>query len=181
MTKHKDLNRLIAYSNIWSIYEALWVIESCRCTRREFCVGRIWTTPYALKHALDAESDETRYASELEVKFFGGPSGNDEVVGYLSMFAVDCALALWRKKGVSWKWLLRFNAQSDENIADQLGKCKPDFNAQKVFPGFEDERAGHYEEYAEGERVMEYVQVGDEIVPILESGRLGESQEILQK
>jgi hypothetical protein len=115
-----------------------------------------------LQHALDAESDEIRYASDLRVKFFGGPSGNDECVGSLSMFAIDCALTLWRKKRVSWKWLLRFDPQSEKRISAQLGKCKPDFNAQKVLPGFEDERAGHYEEYE-----------GDEIVPILESGRQG--------
>jgi hypothetical protein len=172
MTKHKDLNRLIAYSNIWSIHEALWVIEACRYARREICIGRIWTTPYDLKHALDAESDEIRYASGLRVKFFGGPSGNDEVVSYLSIFAIDCALALWRERGISWRWLLRFNSQSDAHISVQLGKCKPDFTVQEVFPGFEDERAGHYEEYAE--HYEEYVQIGDKIVPIIELGRQGE-------
>ena len=167
MTKHKDLNRLIAYSNIWTIYEALWVIEACRCTRRELCAGRMWTTPYDLEHVLDTERKAVRdrYAADLRVKFFGGPSGNDECAGSLSMFAIDCALALWRKRGISWKWLLRFNPQSDAHISVQLGKCKPDYNIQKVFTGFEDERSGHYEEY---------VQVGDEIVPILESGRQGE-------
>jgi hypothetical protein len=169
MTKHKDLNRLIAYSNIWTIYEALWVVEACRCTKRELCVERIWTTPYDLEYALDAENNETRYASDLRVKFFGGPSGNDECVGSLSMFAIDCALELWRKRGNNWKWLLRFDPQSGKHISVQLGKCKPNY-IQKVFPAFEDERAGHYEE---GE---EFAQVGDEIVPILELGRQGCSQ-----
>lgn len=173
MTTHPNLNRLIALSQLWTVSEALWVLQAYQCGSDEFCLGSLWTTANALEGAVERNPSTDLFAADARVKFFGGPNGNREFNASLSTFAMDRALWRWSMQSVDWIWLLRFNPDSDTHLSVQLGKHRPYNASQKFLPGFEDERAGHYEEYAEGERVLEYVQIGNDIVPILESGRQG--------
>lgn len=159
-----NLERLIAKSQLWTVSEALWVLQAYQCGSDEFCLGSMWTTADDLAEAIECNPGQDVFASDARVKFFGGPNGNREFHASLSTFTMDRALFRWSKRNIDWAWLLRFDANSDKHLSAQLGKHVPYNACQKFLPGFEDERAGHYEEY---------VQVGDDIVPILESKRQG--------
>lgn len=168
-----NLNRLIVKSQLWTVSEALWVLQAYQCGSDEFCVGRVWTTARELAESIERNPGQDVFASDVCVKFYGGPSGTREFQVTLSAFAIDRALWRWSQQSIDWIWLLRFDPASNKHLSVQLGKHMPYNVCQRFLPGFEDERAGHYEEYGDDERVLEYVQVGDDIVPILESGRQG--------
>jgi len=129
-------------------------------------------------------------ATAVRVKFLGGPGGTAMYQGSLSMFVVDRVLWHWRENGVGWEWLLRFDPGTVKTLRDQIGDTAPDFVSQKLLPGFEDELTGHWEpvrvrarvsdnlwdlipSYEDGEQVVDYIDTGEEIYPILESGRQG--------
>lgn len=168
MIVSSKLNRLVMLSKAWSIDEALWILWVYRCEHDEICWRSFWTTPYEIGIVEDGDC----HALQVKVKFLGGPNGNQEYTGSLSMFVVDRVLWRWRGKKLSWSWLLRFDTSKAVHIKDQLGKIKPNFQ-QKLLPGFEDERNEPPFDYVETERVVDYVQIGDDIYPILESGRQG--------
>jgi hypothetical protein len=96
------------------------------------------------------------------------------------MFAVDRVLGAAKESDASVSWLLGFDPGSGAHIKNQLGASRPDaagYQNKKFY--FGDERDGHCERddllshYEGGERVTDYVQVGDSVIPILESGRQG--------
>jgi len=159
--------------------EALWILRVYQCAHDEICWRGFWTTPTKLWR--DKEPDFPAVA--IKVMFFGGPKGTDKYRGCFSMFVVDRVLAQWRQNDIGWAWLLRFNPETVTHISTQLERIKPNFVRQKLLPGFKDERAGHWEPghnvwdyipgYENGEQVVDYIEMGDEIYPILESGRQG--------
>lgn len=176
------LKHLLALSAAWSVDEALWILRIYQCAYDEICWKGSWTTPAKLWQNKELDFP----AVGIKVKFFGGPKGTDEYQGCFSMFVVDRVLAQWRQSDIGWAWLLQFNSETVTHISTQLGRIAPDpfpFVQQKLLPGFEDERAGHWEpggniwdrisDYEDGEQVVDYIEVGDEIYPILESGRQG--------
>ena len=169
MTTCSALNRLIALSRLWTLDEALWILWAYHCDHNDICCKGFWTTPYQISMIEDEE-----YPVAISVNFWGGPDGAREYSGNLSMFVVDRVLTAWRLHGWGWTWLLRFNPDTTLHIEEQIGRYKPHFSKQKLLPGFEDERTGHWEpEYEEGERVVDHIQIGNDIFPILESGRQG--------
>lgn len=170
MTNCFELNSLITLSEAWSLDEALWILWVYRCEHDEVCWEGFWTTPYEIGMV----EDELCPAMSVKVKFLGGPDGTTSYQGNFSMFAIDRVLTYWRQNGIGWAWLLKFNPDTETHIRNQLGRIKPDFREQKLLPGFEDERDGHWEpSYESGERITDYVQIGDKLWPILESGRQG--------
>jgi hypothetical protein len=96
------------------------------------------------------------------------------------MFVVDRALWAVKERDTSISWLLNFDPESGAHIKNQLKSRRPiavGYRNKKFY--FGDERDDHYERddllshYEGGERVTDYVQVGDSVIPILESGRQG--------
>jgi hypothetical protein len=104
--------------------------------------------------------------------------------GSLAMFAVDRMLRMACREKQSLQWLLGFDPGSSAHIKDQLKSRRPNTGGYKNKKFFGDERDGHYERddllchYEGGEKVTDYVQVGDSIIPILESGRQGTATKI---
>jgi hypothetical protein len=168
--------RLITLSRSWTVDEALWVLWVYKCEHDEICYQSYWTTSYKMGMTLAAE----RSAGRVWVKFLGGPNGTREYSGFLSDYVVDRVLMKWRVHKIDWTWLLRFNPDTMTHLKDQLGshaRIRSSLCQQKLLPGFEEppvtmnDRA--HGDYEGGERAIEYVQIGDEIYPILESGRQG--------
>lgn len=166
------LDRLIALSKLWNVDEALWILWVYKCNQiADICCRGIWTTPYEMSIVEKGLAP----AVTIPVGFFGGPDGGRQYLGNLSMFVVDRVLMTWKSHDLGWAWLLQFNPDTALHIEEQIGHYKPYFDEQKLLPGFEDECAWHREspDYEEGERVVDYVQIGDSVYPILESGRQG--------
>lgn len=163
--------RLLRIARCWSVDEALWVLQVYRGTREEICWRSFWTTPWEIGIAVEG----SKYASEVAVKFLGGPDGTQECIGSLLMFVIDRALNRWQRDGISWSWLLRFNGETETHISEQLKAYAPDCKRQQYLPGFHDTRFGNCEPGWRGddERVVDYVQIGEDTYPILESGRQG--------
>ncbi|MHC4188402.1 MAG: hypothetical protein ACYSUB_01780 [Planctomycetota bacterium] len=149
--------------------EALWVLRVYKCDHDKIFWRGFWTTPYDIGMV----EEKLTLARYVKVEFLGGPNGTCEYEGNLTTYVIDRILMTWRQRQIGWGWLLKFNP-SGTHIKEQLERIAPDFGQQRLLPGFGDERDGHWEDgYAEGERIMEYVQIGDDLVPILESGRQG--------
>ncbi len=139
MTNCLKLNRLVALSKAWSISEVLWILKVYKCDYDELCWRSFWTTP----HAVGVATDGNYPASELRVKFLGGPTGSVGYTGSLSMYTVDRILANWKLNKTNWSWLLQFNSDTTTHISEQLGQVAPGTRQQSL-PGFSND-AGHYE------------------------------------
>ena len=165
--------RLLEIARVWSIDEALWVLQIYRCTREEICWRSFWTTPGEICIAVDSSS----HASEVKVKFWGGPDGMREFTGSFLMFVIDRVLYRWHKDKVDWSWLLRFDSDIATHLEEQLKAHAPDCPRQRMLPGFDEEERIDNSEfsafYQDGERIINYVQIGSKTYPILESGRQG--------
>lgn len=153
MTHCLKLNRLIALSKAWSVSEALWILQVYKCDRDELCWRNSWTTPYALGMATDGAYP----ASEILVKFLGGPTGGWEYAGPLSMYVIDRVLEDWKLNKTSWAWLLQFNSDTTTHISVQLKHVVPG-ERQQLLPGFNNEAGGY--EAVPFDTITEYVQVG---------------------
>ena len=171
--------RLLEIAQVWSVDEALWVLQVYRYTREEICWRSFWTTPWDMCIAVDS----SLHASEVEVKFWGGPDGMRVFTGSFLMFVIDRVLYRWHKDKVDWSWLLHFNCDTATHLEEQLKAYAPDCPRQRMLPGFGEEKRidnsefdedpFHSEFYQDGERIVNYVQIGGESYPILESGRQG--------
>jgi hypothetical protein len=169
--------RLVELSTAWSVDEAVWILRVYRCAYDEICYRSYWTTP----DKVGQEKEEDFPAIDTKVKFFGGPEGTTMYQGCLSMFVIDRVLAQWRQNDIDWAWLLQFNPDTVTHISRQLEEIRPYFSRQKLLPGFEDEQLlrgmdnvwNHIPDYEDGEQVVDYIEMGGEIYPILESGRQG--------
>lgn len=134
------------------------------------------TTASSIESAIGGDS----LAATVAVKFQGGPSKFRTYEGSLAMFTIDRVLRAVECGDAPILWLLRFNPGSSVHIKDQLKSLCPSalsHENKKFHPG--GDGGNHYERddllshYEGGERVTDYVQVGDSIIPILESGRQG--------
>ena len=173
MIAYSKLKHLVALSNFWSVDEALWVLKTYQCEHDRIC----WRSYWMAAHKLRCIKNKYYRALLVKVKFFGGPSGTCEYIGSLAMLVVDRVLARWQSDKIDWSWLLHFTSGTTLHIKDQLGQFRPDSLRQMFLLGFEGERNDHsepsFDDYADGERIIDYVKVGNDIYPILESGRQG--------
>jgi hypothetical protein len=119
-------------------------------------------------------------AHHVSVTFQGGPDIGKTFDGSLAMFAVDRVLRAAKQADAPMAWLLGFDPGGGAHIKDQLTSRRPlaaGYQNKKFY--FGDERDDHFERddllshYEGEERVTDYVQVGDSVIPILESGRQG--------
>ncbi len=165
--------RLLEIAQVWSIDEALWVLQIYCCTREEINWRSFWTTPWEIGIA----EESGKHASEVMVKFRGGPDGTREYTGSLLMFVVDRVLYRWHKDKIDWSWLLHFNSDTVAHIQEQLKAYVPDCRRQRTLPGFGKDEPAYIPEFSEfyqdDERIINYVQIEGDIYPILESGRQG--------
>jgi hypothetical protein len=175
LNKH-TITELIFLARHWTVSEAVWVLWCCRSDCHQLWWRKFWTTASSI---VAAEGGE-KMAKSVPVRFQGGPTRFKTYEGSLSMFAVDRVLRMSSREKLSLNWLLSFDPESATHIKDQLGSARPSaagYKNKKFY--FGDERDGHFERddllchYEGGEKVTDYVQVGDSVIPILESGRQG--------
>jgi hypothetical protein len=116
-------------------------------------------------------------ARNVEVSFNGGPGEGqgDEYTGPFSMFVLDTVLRMNMLDGTSPTWLLWFDPAVNIHIADQLERFAPNGGYEnRKFEYFGEDGLRDYADWVdsyEDEPVADYVQVGDKIIPITESGR----------
>jgi hypothetical protein len=90
------------------------------------------------------------------------------------MFVVDMVMRLCELDGTSPTWLLWFDPAVNIHIADQLERFSPPCGYEnREFKYFGEDGLREYVDNAgyEDDPVADYVQVGDKIIPITESGR----------
>jgi hypothetical protein len=176
MPNKHSVKELIFLSRYWTMSEAMWVLWVCNSDANLLWWKKFWASASTVAVATDGAS----MAHEVPVRFQGGPGKIKMFGGSFAMFAVDRVLRLTFHTGGEIGWLLRFNPGSSRHIADQLESQRPQgegYRNKRQF--FGDERDGHHEHddllshYEGAEKVTDYVQVGDSIIPILESGRQG--------
>jgi hypothetical protein len=124
---------LLEIARVWSVDEALWVLQVYCHTQEEINWRSFWTTPREIGIA----EESSKYASEVIVKFYGSPDGIQEYTGSLLMFVIDRVLYRWHKDKVDWSWLLRFNSDTATHIQEQLKAFVPGCLNQRMLPGFE--------------------------------------------
>lgn len=175
LNKH-TLTELIFLSRCWTVSEALWVLWCYRSDHHKLMWRKFWTTASSVEAAEGSE----RLAHHVPITFQGGPDIGKTFNGSLAMFAVDRVLRAVKQADTPVAWLLGFDPGAVAHIKDQLKSRRPlaaGYNNAKFY--FGDEGDGHCERddllshYEGGERVTDYVQVGDSVIPILESGRQG--------
>lgn len=180
LNKH-TITELIFLSRSWTVSEAMWVLWCYKSDCHKLMWRKFWTTASSVEAAEGSE----RLAHNVPVTFTGGPGiGRLKTFktfnGSLAMFTVDRVLRAAKQDDAPTTWLLSFDPMGGTHIKDQLASRRPLLDGcqdKKFHPG--DERDGHYgrddllSHYEGGERVTDYVQVGDSIIPILESGRQG--------
>lgn len=175
LNKHA-LTELIFLSRCWTVSEALWILWCYRSDCHKLMWRKFWTTASSVEAAEGAD----RLAHRVPVTFTGGPDTGKTFNGSFAMFTVDRVLRAAKQDDAPTAWLLSFDPGSGAHIKDQLASRRPLLDGcqdEKFHP--EDARDGHYgrddllSHYEGGERVTDYVQVGDSIIPILESGRQG--------
>lgn len=182
MPNKHTVNELVFLSKFWTVGEAMWVLWCCKSYTHQLLWKGFWTT----LGSINAAVGDAAMADSVPVRFQGGPMTSDGKLtqyktyeGSLAMFAVDRMLRMACRENDSLDWLMAFDPECPHHIKDQLKSHHPDAGGYKQKEFFGDERDGHYERddllshYEGGERVTDYVQVGDSIVPILESGRQG--------
>jgi hypothetical protein len=175
LNKHA-ITELIFLSRHWTVNEAMWVLWCYRSDCTQLWWRKFWTTASSIEATEGAE----KMANSVPVKFQGGPDRLKTYEGSFAMFVVDRALWAVKERDTSISWLLNFDPESGAHIKNQLKSRRPiavGYRNKKFY--FGDERDDHYERddllshYEGGERVTDYVQVGDSVIPILESGRQG--------
>ena len=176
MPNKHSVKELIFLSRYWTMSEAMWVLWACNSDNHYLWWKKFWATASTVA----AGTDGSLMAHEVPIRFQGGPANIKMFGGSFAMFAVDRVLRLTFSEGREIGWLLRFNPDSSRHIAQQLEPQRPKgggYTNERSY--FGDERDGHYERddllshYEGVEEITEYVQVGDSIVPIYESGRQG--------
>jgi hypothetical protein len=175
MLNKTTIAELIFLSRYWTVSEAMWVLWCCKSDTHQLWWKKFWTTASSVATAMGDDA----IASRVGVKFQGGPGNIKMFEGSLAMFAVDRMLRMACREKQCLNWLLGFDPGSSVHIKDQLKTRRPDAGGYKNKEFFGDERDGHFERddllchYEGGEKVTDYVQVGDSVIPILESGRQG--------
>ncbi len=174
LSKH-TVNELVFLSKFWTVGEAMWVLWCCKSDTHQLWWRKFWTTASSINSAVS----DAAMANSVPVRFQGGPGRIKMFEGSLAMFTVDRLLRMACRENQSLDWLMAFDPENSAHIKDQLKSRRPDAGGYKQKEFFGDERDGHYERddllchYEGGEKVTDYVQVGDSIIPILESGRQG--------
>ena len=181
MPNKHTVNELVFLSKFWTVGEAMWVLWSCKSDTHQLWWKKFWTTP----SSINAVVSDAAMADSVPVRFQGGPGKFKVFAGSLAMFAVDRMLRMACRENDSLEWLMAFDPESSHHIKDQLKSLRPNAGGYKHKEFFGDERDGHYERddllshYEGCEPVTDYVQVGDSIVPILESGRQGVATKVI--
>lgn len=174
------LNNLIQLSRYWSVSDAMWLIWTYGHEADQVCWQSFWTTPKKMWHQIPGDSK----AFSIPVKFWGGPYHNKEICANLATFTIDRVLTVWKLRGIGWFWILLYCPMLRKSLREQLKEYVPE-ELKKNIAGLKyadnylepvvtmNDREYDDIEYSEGERIIDYVQVGDKVYPILESGRQG--------